>query len=240
MIDDAADRLAALYDWHNAHQLRRQTADIDFWRQSLRAGRRILVMGAGTGRVATPLAESERLVLALDLDRARLQRIPQALGLVAVCADFFAPPVAPVFDHVVFPYSALQLVPVTRIGEALQASAGVLTSDGSLWIDVSESFRARPDHPWREVLSAACPELGANVSEWQCARAAKDHLRLEIRFDADGRTVADTTERWHFHDEDAYAAAFREAGLALRDRARGYGEAERSPHRLIYRLERVG
>ena len=240
MIEDAADRLAALYDWHNAHRLQRQTADNNFWRQSLRTGRRILVMGAGTGRVAAPLADSERLVLALDLDWARLRRVPRRPGLTAVCADYFAPPIVPFFDHVIFPYSALQLAPITRIEEALRASSGALASGGSLWIDASESFRTRSDHPWREILSAACPELGATVSEWQCARSAGDHLQLKIRFEAGGKIIAETTEHWHFHDEGAYSRAFRDAGLVLRDRVRGYGGGEQSPHRLIYRLERAG
>jgi predicted RNA methylase len=41
-------------------------------------------LGAGTGRVAVPLAQAGRKVVALDLDIARLKRMPQMSGLYPV------------------------------------------------------------------------------------------------------------------------------------------------------------
>ncbi|MFE7117752.1 hypothetical protein ACFU99_20285, partial [Streptomyces sp. NPDC057654] len=74
---------ALLYDWHNQHRLRRQQRDIAYWLNLTERNDRLLVLGAGTGRVAVPLAEHrdsnhdrDRSVTAVDLSQARLRRMP--------------------------------------------------------------------------------------------------------------------------------------------------------------------
>ena len=74
---------AALYDY----EYRRRRADVTFYRQlaSRRAPRRILELGAGSGRVTIPLARDgfevvavDRAPAMLDLLRARVAKLPAA------------------------------------------------------------------------------------------------------------------------------------------------------------------
>ena len=89
------DLEALLYDWHNSHSLVGQQADIGYWLDETRASDRILVLGAGTGRVAAPLAaRGTAIVVALDLSLARLARIPAMPRLARVCADMTAIPLS--------------------------------------------------------------------------------------------------------------------------------------------------
>src|SRR5690349_15485312 len=94
-IDPLDPILAALYDWHNERVLVSQKADVSFWRQQFHVGRSVAVMGAGTGRVARPLAGPGRTVLAVDRNLARLGRIPARCGVGRVCAEFLSLPLLP-------------------------------------------------------------------------------------------------------------------------------------------------
>ena len=169
------DLEALLYDWHNSHSLVGQQADIGYWLDETRASDRILVLSAGTGRVAAPLAaRGTAIVVALDLSLARLARIPAMPRLARVCADMTAIPLSAGFDSVVVPYSAFQLLR-TRADrlEALRVAAGALSSRGVLHIDVSTSFDSRPDSGPQVTLAEFCPELGEIVTEvTECTRDA--------------------------------------------------------------------
>ncbi|MFE9750238.1 class I SAM-dependent methyltransferase [Saccharothrix saharensis] len=137
---------ALLYDWHNDHLLRAQRADVDYWQASTADADRLLVLGAGTGRVAAPLARHRpRLVTALDLSPARLRRVPAVPGLRPVCGDMRRLPLAGGFDAAIVPYSAMQLLVSPRDrDQALVDAARVLTPDGFLHVDVSGNFDTRP------------------------------------------------------------------------------------------------
>ena len=184
------DLEALLYDWHNSHSLVGQQADISYWLNETRASDRILVLGAGTGRVAVPLAaRGTAVVVALDLSLARLARVPAMARLARVCADMTVIPLSGGFDSVVVPYSAFQLLR-TRADRllALRAAAGALSSRGVLHIDVSTSFDSRPGSGPRVVLAELCPELGEIVTEVaECTRDA-DALVLCKEFRGEAET----------------------------------------------------
>jgi hypothetical protein len=237
MTNDVADRLALLYDWHNGLRLQRQSADVAFWMRITENTCNVAIMGAGTGRIAVPLALAGRQVVALDLDLARLKRIPSTAGLHPVSANFLKAPLAPIFDYIIFPYSALQLVPIRSVKSALRSSLSALSPSGTIWIDVSESFRTRPAHNWRCVLEGDCPDRGVLIQEWQRCQHYKDHLQLGVRFETRGEIVAESIERWYYHDGHAFAAAFEEAGLVVQEVRCGY-DAEGGSHRRIYNLSR--
>ena len=59
------DEYAPFYDWENARTLGRR--DVPFWRTvALHAGGSLLELGAGTGRIAIPLARAGVKVVGID------------------------------------------------------------------------------------------------------------------------------------------------------------------------------
>jgi hypothetical protein len=229
------DLEALLYDWHNSYSLVGQQADIGYWLDQTRASDRILVLGAGTGRVAAPLAaRGTAIVVALDLSHARLARIPASPRLARVCADMTTSTLSVGFDNVVVPYSTFQLLR-TRADRlrALRMAAGALSSRGVLHIDVSTSFDSRPDSGPQVTLAKPCPELGGIVTEvTECIREEDAVvLRKEFRCE-EGGLICAVEERWSYFVSIDFGGLLGEEGLRVAGVDHGYG-AGRSAHRRV-------
>ncbi|MGY5309165.1 class I SAM-dependent methyltransferase [Nocardia gipuzkoensis] len=234
------DREALLYDWHNDHLLRDQRQDIDYWLTLTSGASRLTVLGAGTGRVAAPLARYRpRTVAALDLSIARLQRMPSVRGLTPIRGDIRNLPMSRGFDAVVVPYSTLQLLSSDHDRQrALSEADRVLVPGGYLYVDVSSSFDTRTTTDWHIKLCARCPALGGDVQEWERCRQMPDHVVLQKRFQTDdGIVIAEVEERWAFLDSLDLASALDRAGFDVTRVDQGYGGTT-SSHRRIYHARR--
>ena len=229
-------RLAVLYDWHNHRLLGDQTADGGFWLGVIELRSRVAVLGAGTGRVAMPLARAGAAVVAIDRDWHRLRRI-EAGKMDVICADFSAMPLRDRFEHMVFPYSAMQLVEPGGVAAVLEGLAPLMSGDGRVWLDVSDRFERRAGHEWREVLDDYCPELGCRVRELQRGMRGIDHFQIDTRYEVGGAAIASETDRWYFHPDAELRIAFDQASLAVRSVAVSYS-ATSPRHRRIYELSR--
>jgi SAM-dependent methyltransferase len=224
---------AAFYDWHNAHRLRRQRQDVAFWLALTRISSRIVILGAGTGRVAVPLARAGRAVTAIDLNPDRLATIGACPHLVAICGDMRRLPLARArFDTAVVPYSTFQLLPSpTDRNATLAEAARVLKPGGTLHLDVSTNFDSRPATPWRMVLTAPFPPTAMIIEEWERSTQHADHVLLEKSFRAEGQELLRLTERWtHFQALDLQAG-LADAGFTITNIDHGYGTPT---HRRIY------
>ncbi|MFD7668411.1 class I SAM-dependent methyltransferase [Streptomyces sp. NPDC059788] len=232
---DAAAWEASLYDWHNDHRLRRQQADIAYWLTVTEEDERLLVLGAGTGRVAVPLAEHRhRSVTAVDASLARLRRMPRAPGLTPVCADMRELPLHGPFDAAVVPYSTLQLLlTAPDRHRALTEAARVLRPGAYIHIDVSGNFDARAATDWHLALAEPCPAAGATVEEWERQTPMSDHVLIEKSFRIGEQVLTEVQERWAYLGSLRTEAALDRAGFDLTGTDHGYG-AEASPHRLIH------
>ncbi|MFH8553554.1 class I SAM-dependent methyltransferase [Streptomyces celluloflavus] len=231
---------ALLYDWHNIHRLRRQRNDTAYWTRVTEQHETVLVLGAGTGRVASALAQrARRRVTAIDLSRERLARMPRVPGLHPVCGDMRSLPLRGLHSIAVIPYSTLQLLLTPSDRErALTEAARVLAPGGSIHIDVSESFDSRTESDWQLSLAETCLEAGGQVEEWERRRLRTDHVLIEKQFRRAGRILTEVTERWAFHRALDLAAALAHADFELVGIDRGYGQGI-SPHRLIYHGRRT-
>jgi len=228
---------AMLYDWHNSLILRAQSQDVDFWIRVLPAAQRVVVMGAGTGRVAVPLARAGHSVVAVDRDRYRLARIPEMAGLITIHSDFSdlrSAATALSANQVIFPYSTLQLIPPDHLSDVLSSAAEQLAPNADLWIDVSNRFESRSDHEWHTVLDAPCTELGTVVIERQKGTRCSDHYRIDTLFLTPSCTLVELTESWYFLDDADIEAALGRSCLTLISGQEGYGTSE-SRHRRIYK-----
>lgn len=224
---------ALLYDWHNEHRLRDQSLDVAYWKAMCGAARRVVVLGAGTGRIAVPLAEVGVAVLAIDSNPARLARIPNHPGLTMLCADITQLPVTELdCDHALLPYSTVQMLPVQRLHATLEAIGARLNPQASLWIDISTRFQQRSPHGWRTVLRAWCPPLRKTVTERQRIVQSSGVCVIDSEFEVDGSVRLTTTERWSHLTVDDLVAAVDGTQLTCERIDEGYGEPQ-SRHRRI-------
>ncbi|MGH3941048.1 MAG: class I SAM-dependent methyltransferase [Pseudonocardiaceae bacterium] len=231
---------AVLYDWHNEHRLRRQRADIPYWLVTTTRATCLLVLGAGTGRVATALARSgQRHVTAVDASAARLRRLPRSSALTAVCGDLRSLPLSGGFDTAVVPYSTFQLLrSLADRRAALSEAARVLAPNGMLHIDVSSSFDSRTAVDWHLALAAHCEPAGVTVEEWERRLVETDHLVIDKSFRVGDCVLVALRERWTHLKSLDLPTELERAGFAVTGIDRGYGHGS-APHRLIYHGRRT-
>ncbi|MCX4681292.1 methyltransferase domain-containing protein [Streptomyces sp. NBC_01433] len=233
---------ALLYDWHNDHRLNRQRRDVSYWLDLISPNERVLVLGAGTGRVAGPLANrSRRQVTAVDLSEERLARMPRSSGLFPVCGDMRRLPLRGHHDAAVMPYSTLQLLLSAEDRQrALEETARVLAPGGHVYIDVSQNFETRAERDWHLCVAELCAETGdVRVEEWERNCLMFDHVVIEKVFRSGSEILTQVSERWVYHHVLDLEGALERAGFDLVRIDRGYGD-ELSPHRLIYHGRRRG
>jgi SAM-dependent methyltransferase len=236
LVISSADLEALLYDWHNAHRLIEQQADIAYWLERTTSSTRTLVLGAGTGRVAVPLAGAGvSKVVALDRSLARLGRIAKSPRLARICGDMTQLPVSRDFDDIIVPYSAFQLLPTDADRRrTVQLAATLLAREGSLYIDVSTSFDNRPPTGPSVALTEFCEELGQGVTEIETCSRETDALLIHREFRLhSGDVLCATEERWAYFSAIDFGALFSEAGLTVESIDHGYGSG-RSMHRRIF------
>jgi SAM-dependent methyltransferase len=139
--EEAERRRAAWYDAHAPRYDRRHPglpADATFY-ASLAAGRRVLEIGCGTGRVTRALVRSASLVCAVDRSRPMLERARAAFssgdagGLVL--ADATALPFPAVFDVVMLAYRTVQHLSGARRLRLWSAVREVLRAEGAVVFD---------------------------------------------------------------------------------------------------------
>jgi ubiquinone/menaquinone biosynthesis C-methylase UbiE len=137
------DEYAPFYDWENARTLGRR--DVPFWRTvALNAGGTMLELGAGTGRIAIPLARAGVRVVGIDrsepmLARAR-QRVTRAKlqrRVRLVRGDIRFLPFKKPFEMVLAPYGMLQsLLRERDLQATLAAVHRVLKKGGTFGVEL--------------------------------------------------------------------------------------------------------
>ena len=137
------DEYAPFYDWENARTLGRR--DVPFWRTvALNAGGTMLELGAGTGRIAIPLARAGVRVVGIDrsepmLERAR-QRVKRAKlqrRVRLIRGDIRFLPLKPGFSMVFAPYGMLQsLLRERDLQATLAAVHRVLKQGGTFGVEL--------------------------------------------------------------------------------------------------------
>ncbi|HEV8398039.1 MAG TPA: methyltransferase domain-containing protein [Vicinamibacterales bacterium] len=137
------DDYAPFYDWENARTLGRR--DVPFWRNvALHVGGSLLELGAGTGRIAIPLARAGVKVVGIDRSepmlaraRQRLKRAKLQRRLRLVRGDIRFLPFRRQFDMVLAPYGMLQsLLRERDLQATLAAVHRVLRKGGTFGVEL--------------------------------------------------------------------------------------------------------
>ena len=190
--------------------------DIDFYRDCARRfGKSVLELGAGTGRVAIPLAEDGCTVTGLDLAPAMLdlaaQRIATLPAAVAaridlVRGDMAAFDLGRTYDWIVIAARAFQhLIEPVQQRAALRAMHRHLKAGGHLVMHLFDprlEFCLPDAPPWERASEVWDPVAGCRVRRTVIARhndpqrqLVGERLRLEA-FDSSGAVVAAEETSW--------------------------------------------
>jgi SAM-dependent methyltransferase len=171
--------------WHDV-ECGAYTADLELWRElARRAGGSVLDVGAGTGRVALPLAAAGHEVTALDRDPvllAALRERAQAAGLqvrtvVADAAEFDA---GSEFALVAVPMQTIQLLQDERARAGFFASARRAVAPGGI---VALAIAAGLEG-FEDVADLPLPDVGEEggrrfVSQPTAVRRLDGAIRIE-------------------------------------------------------------
>lgn len=233
---------AVLYDWHNEHLLHRQRQDQSFYATALADSEITMVLGAGTGRVSTPIADHSRgTVLAIDRSLSRLNRAPWRGNVVPIVADIRSLPFPDcIASAAVYPYSTFQMLEShdDRVS-ALAEARRTLSDDAILFIDISNRFEDRPQgQSTRIALEAPCRELGAVVTETEETESKDDHLVITRTFHQGGELLAVFAESWYFASALRLPEILPAAGFTITEIINGYSAD--TTHRRIYLAQPAG
>lgn len=213
--------------------------DIEWYcRKAIESGGPVLEMGAGTGRIAIPIAEAGVRITALDLDAGMLERLRQKAGLLAADAqsrvtvhrgDMRSFALDDQYALVIIPYRAF-LHNITRDDQltTLRCAHSHLRPGGELALNVfhpSLEYMAANAGPlsgvWRWRATRKLPDAGFVVYS-ECSRYYTVEQRLESmlrseEFAPDGslrRTNMMHLELAYLYPSDI-ASLFAESGFEL-------------------------
>jgi len=242
------DRAAGFYDATRGLPQKHADELTEMLVAEIGAGRRVLEIGVGTGRIARPLQAAGVDVMGIDLSPAMLQRLADNAGgrapFPVLVADATRLPFADASYDVVVASHVFHLIPDWR--HAADEVLRVLRPDGRLLVD----FGGGAEMPWRGVLDEVMRthgieriRPGANqpdeLADYYADRAAKRPLPvLTVPFQRSiAEDVRDTEKQifswsWPYTAEQMKAAADE-----LRARAERAGFVIDAPEPGDYRLQ---
>jgi len=230
--------------------------DLDFWLPFVAEhGGPVLEVGAGTGRIALPLARAGHAVTALDPSPAMLaiaRGRAAAEGLAVTFVDGRLPGaelVPAAFASVIFPNDVfLACASADEQARALQAAATTLAPGGRLALDVAgPGHWLDPEDNGEPIPAWSGPLGGQRLDVWHLRHddLETQTRRLRIRYEVTGaggqvrRTESDHVLRYVTFPE--LASMLDSAGLRVLDTWGDYmlGALTNASERLIVTAERV-
>lgn len=165
--------LAIMYDFYNQHTLRDQNRDIDYYIKQIKkySAEKVLVVGAGTGRVAIPLSDYVNIT-ALDFDKERLELLKSKnVNINAICCDFINFNSSEKYDLVIIPYSTIQFCgDITKINEIFNNLNQIMTEQTICIFDVSESFNEKVEKTKEFLFKDFCDEIKEQVEVYYSSK----------------------------------------------------------------------
>ena len=232
-----------LYDWHNSIKLYNQNKDIVFFKEFIKdkKNKKILIVGAGTGRIAIPLSE-KNYIYALDIDKQRLERLREKeynnKDIKIINKDIEEYESKEKFDFIIFPYSTIQNIHTkSKQKKVLKRTRELLKDDGICIIDISNKFKEFQNYDYTNICEGECRDLGKYVIENEKVRVYKNYVKLYKKFVYEDKKVFfKKIETWDIIDETEFERFIIDVKLKLIDKKRGYDNT--TEHRSIYILGR--
>ena len=196
--------LAIMYDFYNQYTLRDQNRDIDYYIKQIKkySVERVLVVGAGTGRVAIPLSDYAKIT-AVDFDNERLEILKSKKGNInVVCCDFINFKSSEKYDLIIVPYSTIQFCgDITKINKIFNKLNQIMTEKTICIFDVSESFNEKTEKTKEFLFKDFCDEIKEQVEVYYSAKRYKDFIEffIEYRLVEKNYSVIEN-EKYYYYD----------------------------------------
>ena len=177
--------LALMYDFYNDQVLDGQNKDIPYYIKQIKKYRskNLLIVGAGTGRVAIPLSNYAN-VEALDFDNARLELLKKKKELSTINADFMKyHAINKKYDMIIYPYSTLQFDnDIEKLDLFLKKMYEISNNDTIHIFDVSESFEYKPNKNHELLFKKYCESIKEDVEVYYSSHKETQFIEFIVEY----------------------------------------------------------
>lgn len=240
---DKKSLLALMYDFYNSHTLKGQNDDINYYINQIKLynSKDILIIGAGTGRVAILLTKYANIT-ALDFDKERLARLKnKEKNVNTICIDFLDYCGSKKFDLIIIPYSTLQFdnskEKLTRFFKKLYET---MNDETIVIFDVSESFNTKIEKTNELLFKDYCSEIDDEVEVFYSSKRFKDYIEFNVEYKICGKNYsAIEHEKYYYYDKSLLFDVINNNKLRILKIDDGYGKDD-FKHKHLYHCRRQG
>lgn len=194
--------LAIMYDFYNEHTLKTQNDDINYYESIVKDYniKNILIVGAGTGRVAIPLSNVST-VDALDLDLERLKRINNKNKFIkTIHTNFLDYKKRNEYDLIIFPYSTIQFKKDRiNIKKMIKKAYEVSNNDTLVLLDFSSSFNTKPEINKELLFEDYCNEINDNVKVFYTSIQKRNYIEFIVEYYLVNKKYSVFEHEYYFH-----------------------------------------
>ncbi len=238
---DQQGLLALMYDFYNSHMLKGQNDDIDYYIKQIKkyGAKDILVIGAGTGRVAIPLANYAK-VTALDFDDERLRRLKRkSANIKTIGINFLQYQEVKKYDLIIIPYSTLQFDNnKENLNNFFKKLKEIMDQKSIVIFDVSESFKEKEEKNKEFLFKDYCSEIKDEVLVYYTAKKRQDYIEfyVEYRLDKQKKIVVEH-EKYYYYNKKLIFDILEKNNFEILKIDDGYGK-EGFKHKHLYHCRR--
>lgn len=234
--------LALMYDFYNLHTLKGQNDDINYYLRQIdeNNAKEVLVVGAGTGRVAIPLSKHSN-VTALDFDQERLLRLTnKEKSINTICVDFLDYDESNKYDLIIIPYSTLQFDNnKEKLYQIFKKLYEVMNDSTITIFDVSEGFNTKVEKKKEFLFRDYCNEINDEVEVFYSAKRFMNYIEfnVEYRICSTNNSIIEC-ERYYYYDKDLLLDSIKNNNLEVLKIDDGYGKGD-FKHKHLYHCRRM-
>lgn len=232
--------LAYMYDFYNLHMLRGQNDDIFYFKKQIEINnaKTVLVVGAGTGRIAIPLSDVAKIT-ALDFDEERLMVLNEKCSEIkTICCDIKDFITNEKYDMIIFPYSTIQFSnSPKKTNEIFQQLVKIISKKTIVLFDISSSFKTKEDKTNVFLFKDYCDLVKDNVSVYYTSKKFDKYIEFKVRYNLENNNISLLEhEKYYYYDEDMYKKLFDKNNLQIIKIDYGYGN-DCFKHKNIYHIK---
>ena len=222
--------LAILYDFYNENTLRDQNLDINYYLNHIKLydSKNILVVGAGTGRVAIPLSKIAK-VDALDFNNERLKILAQKEpNIDLIHTDFLEFNASKEYDLIIVPYSTLQFDNnIEKLNNFFKKLHAIMNEKTIVIFDVSENFNYKPPKDNELLFKKYSDILHDYVEVYYSAKRFEEYIEFFINYKlCNNNTTLLENERYYYYNKELLANLINDNDLKILKIDDGYAEGK--------------